>query len=206
MSQMIARDIEGGSLALCRMKALHFLSLVVFYLLLSLSSCFAATESDQIKRAQTYLRDGDCVAAWNVLWPLAKSGSAEARYYLYGAVTFKLIPPGISGDSASWYRHLVTLGAYAAIAPKRQISAEFAPTEAFARTAMPAAIERLNLGERGARVAACYKRASRFDDCLRLGISLRVIPTFEQYAQETNDAAKATGSLPRCAPQRPNLE
>jgi hypothetical protein len=109
----------------------------------------------EVQQAWAALQRGDCEAAWNTLWPLAKNGNQEARYFLYSA-TGKVNPPGVRS---------------------------------------------LNLGANGERVSQCYAGDASLEKCLNLGVSLGVIPTFEEYARQTELAAHETGVTAHCFPR-----
>jgi hypothetical protein len=160
----------------------------------------AQEKQGQIDQAWAALKNDDCRSAWDILWPLAKSGNVEARYYLYSAVASKIIPPGVTKDPPSWYRHVLALSAYAALRPRERYASDTESDGRFARVDVPASIKALNLGEGGEKVAKCYKGASSLQTCLDLGISLGIIPTFEDYARETELTARETGIPARCLP------
>jgi hypothetical protein len=154
----------------------------------------------EVQQAWTALQRGDCEAAWNTLWPLAKSGNQEARSFLYFA-TGRVNPPGVTKDHASWHRHVLALAAYAALAPPELYLPGSVSDGRFARQAVPSAIRGLNLGANGERVSQCYASDASLEKCLNLGISLGVIPTFEEYARETELAARNTGITASCVPR-----
>jgi hypothetical protein len=154
----------------------------------------------EVQEAWTALQRGDCEAAWNALWPLAKSGNQEARSFLYFA-TAGVIPPGVTKDHASWYRHVLALAAYAALAPPEFYLPGSVSDGRFARQDVPAAIRGLKLGANGERVSQCYASDASLEKCLNLGISLGVIPTFEKYARETELIARNTGIPASCVPR-----
>jgi hypothetical protein len=154
----------------------------------------------EVQQAWAALQRGDCEAAWNALWPLAKNGNQEARSFLYFA-TGGVNPPGVTKDHASWHRHVLALAAYAALAPPELYLPGSVSDGRFARQDVPAAIRGLNLGANGERVSQCYASDASLKKCLNLGISLGVIPTFEEYARETELAARNTGVKASCLPR-----
>jgi hypothetical protein len=154
----------------------------------------------EVQQAWTALQRGDCEVAWNTLWPLAKSGNQEARSFLYFA-TGRVNPPGVTKDHASYYRHVLALAAYAALAPPESYLPGSVSDGRFARHDVPSAIRALNLGANGERVSQCYASDTRLEKCLNFGISLGVIPTFEEYARETELAARNTGITASCLPR-----
>jgi hypothetical protein len=153
-----------------------------------------------VQQAWAALQQGDCEGAWNTLWRLAKNGNQEARYFLYSA-TGKVKPPGVTKDHASWHRHVLALAAYAAFAPPESYPSGSVSDGRFARQDVPAAIKALNFGANGERVSRCYASDASLQKCLNLGISLGVIPTFDEYARETEQLARSTGVVASCFPR-----
>jgi hypothetical protein len=153
-------------------------------------------EFDQAREA--YRRE-DCRGAWDIVWPLAKKGNHEARYFLHGTIVDRMIPPGDSGYPRSVFlRHNLTLAAYATLARARPGRGD--PNHRWARIDIPNSINALALGEKGDRVAQCYKSDASFQTCLDLAISLGVFQKFEDYALSTEAAARETGLTARCRP------
>jgi hypothetical protein len=157
----------------------------------------------EIERAWAALAGRDCEAAWNILWPLAKNGDVEARYFLYSA-TLTVIPPGVinvNRERSSYFRHVLALSAYAALRPRENYASGMPSDGLFARNDVPASIRELNLGEPGERVSQCYKSDPSLEKCLKLGVSLGVIPKFDDYARETERIASESGATARCLPR-----
>lgn len=153
-----------------------------------------------IEQAAAKLARGECNTAWNIAWPLAKDGSQNARNFLYAALNARLLPPGVTGDPATIFRHTLALAAYAALMSPEEIRSGAVSDRRFARIDVPGAIKHLNFGSNGERVADCYRTGPSFRTCLDLGISLRVIPTFEEYADETERRQEETGRPAACFP------
>jgi len=123
----------------------------------------------EIDQAWAALRIDDCESAWNILWPLAKSGNVEARYHLYGAVVGKIVPPGVTKDPSSSYRHTLALSAYAALRPREDYDSGTPSDGRFTRIDVPATIRALKVGEDGERVVRCYTSSSTLQSCLDFG-------------------------------------
>jgi hypothetical protein len=155
----------------------------------------------EVQQAWDALARGDCESAWNTLWPLAKNGNQEARYFLYSSIAGRMIPPGVTKDHTTWYRHVLVLAAYAAITPQDQIPSIAGAGNRFARIDVPASITALKLGPNGERVAQCYANGPSFKTCLDLALSLGVIPRFEEYASKTELAERETGIAAHCLPR-----
>jgi hypothetical protein len=179
-----------------------------FRLVVSLAGSLIATTAvaqaritiPEVQQAWDTLRRGDCQAAWNTLWPMAKSGNQEARYFLYASLG-RIIPPGATKDQASWHRHVLTLAAYAALTPREQFLPGSISDGRFARIDVPASIRALEFGENGERVSRCYASDASLEKCLNLGLSLGVIPKFDDYARQTEVAARETGAAASCLPR-----
>jgi hypothetical protein len=152
----------------------------------------------EVQQAWAALQRGDCRAAWNTLWPLAKNGNQEARYFLYSSLGGRMVPPGTTKDHTSWHRHVLVLSAYAALTPKEQYLPGSVSDGRFARQDVPASIAALKLGVNGERASQCYASDAPLEKCLDLGISLGVIPKFGDYARETELAAHETGVTAHC--------
>lgn len=148
--------------------------------------------------SEAYKRE-DCRSAWDIVWPLAKKGNHEARYFLYGTIVDRMIPPGDSGyPRSAFVRHNLTLAAYATLARARPGLGD--PNHRWARIEIPNSISALALGSKGGRVAQCYKSDSSLQVCFDLAVSLGVVPKFEDYALGVEAAARETGLTARCRP------
>jgi hypothetical protein len=96
-------------------------------------------EFDQAREA--YRRE-DCRGAWDIVWPLAKKGNHEARYFLHGTIVDRMIPPGDSGYPRSVFlRHNLILAAYATLARARPGRGD--PNHRWARIDIPNSINAL---------------------------------------------------------------
>ena len=181
---------------------LGLLSLLIGLLFMGTGSSAADVKfgEAEIKRAGELLARGDCNTAWNIAWPLAKGGNQEARNFLYASINGRMLPPGVTKDHISYYRHVLVLAAYAALSLPGQVPRGMSPGRRFARIDVPAAINGLKLGSDGERVAECYRRDPSFKSCLDLGVSLGVIPTFSAYAKETERRQTETGVAADCLP------
>jgi len=159
----------------------------------------------EFKEATAAFNRGDCRAAWDFVWPLAKSGNADARLYLLLLVTFNTNPPGLdlmSSAQGEWNRHLLTLSVYATLS--RVSRGKGDPDHKWLRDEIPRRLKELGLGVKGDQVAQCYQSGGALSDCLDLAVSLGVIPTFDGHAEEVERAARATGMAASCRdPHRP---
>src|SRR5262245_29296170 len=60
----------------------------------------------------------DCRAAWDLIWPFARMGNHEARFFLFSETSFHTNPPGYHTQALRMFltRHNLTLAAYGALA------------------------------------------------------------------------------------------
>jgi hypothetical protein len=154
----------------------------------------------EFNQATEAFRNEDCRAAWDIVWPLAKQGNHEARYFLAMAMVGRLAPPGLPRElpEAAWDRHSLTLFAYAALATQSPTPWHGDPSHRWARKEVPLLIKKLALGLNGSRVAQCYASDASFQDCLDLAVSLGVVQRFEDYARDVERAARETGIQAWC--------
>jgi hypothetical protein len=153
----------------------------------------------EFKEAAAALGRWDCKTAWEIYWPLAKAGNAEARYALRTSMIYNMNPPGVrfwSTSPAIWARHSFTLAAYGALARPRPGLDH--PDHKGIRNDIPIHLKELALGAKGDQVAQCYKSGGAFRDCLDLALSLGVVPKFEDYAEEVERAERETGRPASC--------
>jgi len=154
----------------------------------------------EFKQATEAFRREDCKNAWDILWPLAKKGNREARYLLWGHLIGGLIPPGTAAVSrSSMDRHHLTLAAYATLVPAGPNPPPGDPHHKWAREVIPGAIKRLSLGEKGDKVAQCYKSTSAFRTCLDLVVALGIVQRFEEYAYDVVRERMETGRAASCS-------
>lgn len=142
----------------------------------------------------------DCKGAWDLVWPLAKAGDQSARHFLYAWLVGKMLLPGVTRDHAMYFRHYLTLGAYAAITPDKQLTFRGDPERRAVRGDILSSLHRMKLGRDGDRVTQCYATTVSFKKCLDLAVSLGVISRFEDYARDTEQAERETGAAAQCLP------
>jgi hypothetical protein len=141
--------------------------------------------------AQEALNRGDCAKAWNVVWPLAKAGIHEARYFLWISMILKLVPPGHDRHEFSKEErmtHLLTLGAHGVLSRDQRGGRE----HTWARKDIPVLIRSL-YGPSGEKAARCYEAGDPFGICLDQAISLGVVKRFADYARDVDLSAGKTG-------------
>lgn len=182
-----------------RRSLLIFVAGLTFSLIADSSFAQVGPNASGLERAQAALQNRDCETAWNILWPLAKSGDVEARYFLYSSSP-GIIHPGLIKDPSSYYRQALVLSPYAALRPKENYPPGVPSDGRYARQDVPDSIRKLNLGEAGERVSQCYKSDPSLEKCLKLGVSLGVIPKFEDYAREIDKivSESESGITARC--------
>lgn len=193
------RELIAGS-------APSIVSVVVWFLALIVATTFGhdvraqSTTWDlpELQKARAATARWDCRTAWEILWPLAKGGNNEARYLLMVAKVQNTAPPGTNRQSSAEVRnrHSLTLAAYAALA---QVPAHAAdPNHRWLRESIPIYLRDLSLGSNGDRVAQCYASGRGFRDCLELAVSIGIVPTFEEYAEQVEAAEQRTGMPASC--------
>lgn len=156
----------------------------------------------EFQRATEAYRSRDCGLAWDLMWPLAKAGKYEARYFLAATTAAGLIPPGNAVTSRTRFtQHVLTFTAYSVAGPKGPKPFQGDPNFRWARTEIPRMITELNLGAKGERVARCYRSSSSFQTCLNLAIELGVVPHFDRYASELDAEQRQTGIKASCVPR-----
>lgn len=183
-----------------RRSLLIFVTGLIISLTANSSFAQVGPNASEIERAWAAMQNRDCETAWNILWPLAKSGDVEARYFLYGS-SAGIIHPGVTKDPSSYDRHTLALSPYAALRPKANYAPGVPSDGRFARQDVPASIRGLKLGEAGERVSQCYTSDPSLEKCLKLGVSLGVIPKFEDYAREVDKMVSENGITARCLPR-----
>jgi hypothetical protein len=146
------------------------------------------------------VRRRNCREQWNILWPLAKQGNSEARYYLWAGMTDNLRPPGPASQSIR-KRQLLTFSVYATMAARRPAPLQGHPDHGWAHYDIPIFIKELALGPKGDRVAQCYTSKSPFDVCLKLAVSLGVVQTFEDFADELEASGQREHEMASCLPR-----
>jgi hypothetical protein len=164
----------------------------------ALAQRYSSAEFDQ---AWAALQRRDCKAAWDIIWPLAKRGDPWARHFLYNSLAAGgMVFPGITKDHSWYYRSYLMVAVYAAVTPEDQLAFPV-PDRRFFRVDIINVIKSAERNSNGERVAQCYAAGSSFQNCLDLGTSLGVFPTFDDFAQETDEAERRTGVAAHCAPR-----
>lgn len=148
-----------------------------------------------LEQAEEATAKWDCKRGWDIAWPLAKGGDDQARLFLLSTMITNTNPPGFS-SALDWSRHALVLSAYGALA--RVPDGKGDPNHKWIRDDIPKYISSMALGSKGSRVAKCYERGSSFRECLNLAVSMEVIPKFEDYAREVDDAVQKTGKGAVC--------
>jgi hypothetical protein len=145
------------------------------------------------------LHRGDCKTAWDLVWPLAKSGDHHAQLFLSEA-TLRMAPPGADTESGPIaLRHPLIFGMNAALA-NRLFGSTHSSLRDWPSLLIPIIIEPMSLGASGERVVECYKSSSTYVGCLRLAESLGVVPSFAEYARDIDDTAAKTAASATCRP------
>lgn len=143
-----------------------------------------------------------CARMWDIVWPFAVAGEAEARAILAaGMFVYGLRPPG-ADDAFALMRHSIILTAYGAV------GASTAPGEGASASA--AVMRHLfgllqtpfvrDLG--GDRLKTCLDEGGATRACLQGAVREGFVPDFADYAAETELLARHAPA--RCAPAEPD--
>lgn len=156
----------------------------------------------ELKQALDVYRRGDCQTAWEIVWPLAKAGNQEVRYFLWMSMIDRMIPPGYASFSEPAYnRHALTLAIYATLVPPSPYPPPGDPNHKWARKDIPILIKLMALGPNGDQVAQCYETNPSFRTCMTLAVSLSVVQRFEEYADDVDIETRETGRPASCKPR-----
>lgn len=151
----------------------------------------ATTAEAALKAIDGLPRMERCIAAWDVMWPLAKKGDAAARLYLAVSVMpmmhmDMLVPPGRTGDFVSRFRDVQIMFMYGMSAAEKIFPAED-DMDGFKFIS-----ESLHDYE----VDRCVSER-RYDECAAIAVERKRIPAFDDYAAEI-DALVAQGFKASC--------
>jgi hypothetical protein len=138
---------------------------------------------DAVELARSYVDEGDCSAAWNVVWPWAKDGKPEARTWLATVAVFRgLLPPSPGDDNISRSRHLLILLVHAvpfsADWPKHldeQVMMQFVRQ-------LLAVESYYSIG--GRDVIECLDETIELRECVDRAVEVGFVPDFGEYARE----------------------
>jgi hypothetical protein len=182
----------------------RFLLLLLSIVFLGCLPAKAAESSDrkQVESKAVALMDShDCAGAWEILWPLAKTGNPQALTLLTQLVVFHdLVPPvSISRSQTATLEeqrldHLLALG----MAGWKNLKSEDEVTATGLVTAM--AEERD--GDDLKRLARCMKNNEDKDQCVKLAVDLKLIPSFEEYVKTMDRATASAICLPDNRPKK----
>jgi hypothetical protein len=159
---------------------------------------FAASwKHEALNRASELLKE-NCGQAWNIVWPLAKSGNEEAQYFIFSWLfnTPKLRLPGDVFDSreSPQYR---TLSVYAAAATTEFNEMMLAANSNWRRNFAKYIVATVP-GAGGQSVAQCYENNKSGKECQQLAVSLGVVPSFKEFATNLDQTFRETGTRARC--------
>lgn len=135
------------------------------------------------------LEQGDCGAAFGELWPLAITGSAQARADLASlAVLQGLRLPGASLDALAFFRETFVLslhGAAAADPAALDIARDLARISS-------------EFGTDGVKLQACLDAASpdTVSGCLDRAIEQGIVPAFDDFAAEIEHRTTSPSARP----------
>src|SRR4029077_9212861 len=184
------------------------------FIILCISICSALGESCRNAQAQAKwdfpefvqatdaYRRGDCQTAWELMWPLAKAGQHEAKYFLWSTIIDRFLRPGGAATSPArlaW--HMLTLAVHTAAGPHGQKPFQGDPNYRWAKREIPLLLAQVSgSASEKSRVAQCYAQNSQFASCLALAIRLGVIQRFDEYAASVEAEQRETGISASCRP------
>jgi hypothetical protein len=151
-----------------------------------------------LESADRLVRQGDCAAAWDVLWPWAKEGNTEARGYLaFAAGRFGMMPPSPGDDMVSADRYYLIIMVHG-IPPR-----EAWPSDGLAN-AMRGVLRRV-IAELGAypiggkELLECLETDIDPEECISNAVAHDLVPSFESFAREVDAVSEWDFSQPaRC--------
>lgn len=168
--------------------------LVACAVVLTQGAPLAQPRDEVLDRGVSMVARGDCAGGWDVLWPKARAGDAQAKASLAQAMRqYRLVPPGSSRDLVSWYRHAVIMSLHGMGTADR--------------------LDAQDVGRLVNRTKFLWDR--EFDECLSSAsspaacadkqIDRRLVPSWENYIAEIN-ALSAAGMPAACTAFGPRRE
>lgn len=154
-------------------------------------------------RLDKFIEEGRCSEYWNIIWPWAKKGNAEARFnLLFRTVGFmhmdQILLPGSGDDYVSRMRNWTIMAVYAqeyyhnmpSNIPNHDFLLEY-------RQAMIKIFELAGFREAqgGDEFLSCVE--ARGGNCSAIAIKNKLVPSFEEYAAQI-DAFMVQGMQSRC--------
>ncbi|MBB4120204.1 hypothetical protein [Martelella radicis] len=141
-----------------------------------------------MQKAIDLAREGDCPAAWRVVWPMAKAGDRDAFTLLAeGLAGFDMNPSGQPAEGLEWhrtYRFLVMRG----YNPQSNLlGSDFLAILNSTLVEQPA----------GEQVADCLKDRSGIRECVALAEQFGFVPAHADFVVEVN-AHRNDPNEPRC--------
>lgn len=144
-------------------------------------------------RLEALVNEGRCEEYWNLLWPWAKKGNYEARYYLSSLlISFpygdRICSPGSHCDLVSTFYDSVVFAIHSSGYKKDKAFNNFADSlyEMFG----------FSRSVGGQKFLDCLKQKSP-RDCAAVAVSENVVPSFEEYAYRI-DSLIAKGAKSTC--------
>lgn len=120
-----------------------------------------------------------CVARWNILWPLAKAGNLKARNSLFMNLIFSFVRiPDYPSDILSMNRLGVTLFMHSRGAPRAYSNLDHLDPRGLGLSY--SSFSALTQNE---PVMTCMARGER-QECTRLAVQQKLIPSFDGLAAE----------------------
>ena len=180
------------------MKTLHrYLFIVITCHVFAVAQ--AATDWRATKaQAEQAFDVGNCAKVWQLVWPWARNGNAQAQAMLAtGAHAAGLLPPGSPRDALARLRHMLILAAHGAL------------DDAAANTELLNSLlqEHIIADAGGRELRLCLAGKSVPPHCIKAAVARGFIPSMESYARELDRAEKHFNASATCdippAPPKP---
>lgn len=163
------------------MKTLHrYLFIAITWHVFTVAQ--AATEWRAAKEQAIQAFDtGNCAKVWQLVWPWARNGNAQAQAMLAtGAHAAGLMPPGSPRDAMARLRHMLILSAHGAL------DGDAANTEL-----LNSLLKEPVIADAGGRVLRlCLAGKSSPSHCINAAVERGFIPPMESYARELDRTEK----------------
>lgn len=171
------------------MKILHrFLFIVITCHVFA--NAQAATDWRTAKaQAIQALDTGNCAKVWQLVWPWARNGNAQAQAMLAtGAHAAGLMPPGSPRDGLARLRHMLILSAHGAL------DGDTANAELLNSLLQ----EKIIADAGGRELRQCLAGKSSPPHCIKAAVERGLIPSMENYSKELGLAEKHLNAAATC--------
>jgi hypothetical protein len=188
------RNVFASVIAICALAGCH----VPRALFISAAEVSGDGWSEPFRKALAAIKNQDCEAAWNTIWPLTKSGDVDAIKFLAETLRGGLTPPGEYRPSRElWDRYWLTIFVYATLSDKEfRLSSDISDERIQALT--PRVIRHIRSDSEGERVAECFESTLAPKECVQLAIKLNVVSQFSVFWTEAETAVSESNQKAIC--------